>query len=164
VTARFFVGGSGLDLVGLDFAPVSFYPWPPQNGLTTGLLRSVHIHRLYQTARNWLSVSQHVGIWFDVDESDFHRQRRPGRKGRSDLFYAQAAARYAELCGTTSSPTADLAKEMDISVSSARDLLHHARQRELLTPTKRGVARGHLTEKAIQLLRSENGDGQEAGK
>ena len=83
---------------------------------------------------------------------------------RSDLVYAQAAARYLELVMSSASPTADLAREMIISPSQARDILHQARQRELLTKTRRGQAGGRLTEKALRILERTDGDSQETGK
>lgn len=150
VRARFLLGGSGLYLVRLTIEPASFLPWPPSPILTTAVIRNVHVDRLYRTTRTWLSVRNEVGI--DVDVSDFHLRRRPGRSRRADLFYASAAARYVELLKTSSSPTTDLAHEMDLRPSQGRDLLHQARQRKLLTASEKGKAGGALTAKALSLL------------
>ena len=155
VLARFFLSGGGIQLVRLTIEPASPLPWPPSPILTTAVIRNVHVDRLYRTAHNWLSISKEVGI--EVDVSDFQLRRRPGRWGRSDLFYARAAARYVELLVTSSSPTTDLGREMDLRPTQARDLLHQARQRELLTASAKGKAGGELTKKALRLL-SAGGD------
>ena len=149
VRAWFVLGGNGIDLFRLTIEPASLTPWPPSPNLTTAVIRNVHVDRLYRTARDRLSIRNEVGI--DVDVSDFQLRRRPGRSGRSDLFYAKAAARYVELL-TSSSPTADLAREMDLRPSQTRDLLHQARRRKLLTASSEGKAGGELTTKALSLL------------
>ncbi len=59
---------------------------------------------------------------------------------------------------TSSSPTMDLAREMNINPSQARDMLHEARRRKLLTKTQRGRAGGELTEKALTVLGRLNGN------
>ena len=79
--ARFLVGGNGIELIGLEIEPARSYPWPPSPALTTAVIRNVHLDHLYQTARGWLSIRQQVGIGIEVDMSDFHGRRRPGRPG-----------------------------------------------------------------------------------
>jgi hypothetical protein len=93
------------------------------------------------------------GPWFGTDPSEFNEVRHPGRRGRDDSFYAQVAARYVHhLTSTDQAPTAALADEMTVSVSSVRGLLYEARRRGLLTDAPPGRAGGQLTDKARGLL------------
>jgi hypothetical protein len=159
VTARFFVGSRELQLVGLRINPVSDWSWP--HPLTTPVIRNVHLDDLYELAAGSLSVAPNLGIQFEIDRAEFHEQRRPGRRGRSDLFYAEVAARYVEFTRSSSTATKDLAGALQSSPSSARDLLSEARRRNLLTrPPVKGRQGGELTEKAIEILRRKHGNGQ----
>jgi hypothetical protein len=151
VTARFHIGSSGPQLIGLDFGWTTFLLWPPPM-LTTVMYRAAPIDILYKKARAWLSISVPVGLDFDVELKEFKLHPRPGRQGRSDTFYAGVAAQYVEISGSSSTPTKDLAEKLHLSASRTRDLLHQARQRKLLTKTTRGLAGGQLTEKAKGLL------------
>jgi hypothetical protein len=66
--------------------------------------------------------------------------------------YAQAAAQYVRLCGKSKSPLRDLAAQLHISYSAARDDIREARRLGFLTKTARGVRGGQLTELAIAVL------------
>lgn len=156
-TASFYVGKRGIQLVGLSVTPATALPWPPSSALSTSVLRKCHLDRLHRIARDWLEIRQEVGLGIETDAQEFHRNRRPGPVGRPDLFYPRAAFRYVELMNKGLSPNTTLAKERNISQSSARDLIHEARQRGLLTSTTRGQKGGQLTEKAMQLLNKNQG-------
>jgi hypothetical protein len=79
--------------------------------------------------------------------------RRPGRRGRPDLFYAGFAWRYVMLLGDGSTnPVRDLAAELrafghDYTDTQVRDYIAEARRRGLLTKSGRGRSGGQLTER-----------------
>ena len=100
--------------------------------------------------------------WLGFTPEMLASPRRPGRKGRSDRFYAEIAAAYVEAVAAKSphavrDVTKRLAGEQNkhYSESSVRALIHQARKRELLTRPPRGQAGGHLTDKALALLTEE---------
>jgi hypothetical protein len=156
VVGTFFISNRGPQLIGLSFSPWSYEKWPVEM-LTTAMIRSAPLDRLYELTRYAISHSQAYGINLDVDLTEFARNRRPGRSGRPDVFYARLAAEYVELLSTSSTPTKDLARRHNYSPTSMRDYLNQARVRGLLTPSQRGRAGGELTEKAMRLLRAEPG-------
>jgi hypothetical protein len=90
--------------------------------------------------------------------------RRPGSRGRPDLYYAQLAQAYAERVAAGSrSPVADLARELSsrrqpFSHAYIRDQVHEARRRGLLTKPPRGKPGGVLTDKARRELLREDTD------
>lgn len=90
---------------------------------------------------------------------DEPQNRRPGRAGYGDFFYAQWAERYAYAAGQTRKPIQLLVQQSprpagrtfeDIYI---RDLIRDARKRNLLTKASPGVAGGELTAKARRILR-----------
>jgi hypothetical protein len=79
-----------------------------------------------------------------------------GRKGRSDATLARIAAAYEEgyLAGTP--PVQAVAKAMRLSLTQARDAIHRARVRGLLSPaSKQGKVGGRLTPTARALLKQQ---------
>jgi len=160
VEATFHVASSlGVQLVALKVSPISLLPSPPVAALSTEVIRGVRFGDLYQRIREFLPHASALGIHVDADPAALQGTKRPGRRGTPDSEYVWDAARYAELVRTTRSPTQALADELHISQSTARDRIHEARSRDLLTPTKQGVKGGTLTKKAIRLL-SELGPGR----
>ena len=80
--------------------------------------------------------------------------RRPGRRGRSNEFFAAFAAEYIELIHQGSKrPVQELAERRNLSADYVRDVLNQARNRGLLTRPRNGCAGGQLTGKALALLR-----------
>jgi hypothetical protein len=153
VEARFDVAGrGGVQLVSLNLSPLSVLPSPPDPPLTTAVVRSVRLEPLYQWVRKFLPHSQALGIYVEPDASAFRGSKRPGRRGRPDSEYLEVAVRYVHLVRDSGSPTKLLAEELHVSQSAARDLVHEARSRGLLTATTQGVKGGELTEKALKLL------------
>lgn len=142
-------------LEAVTISPMHIYPTPPP--LTSAVIRKVRISALEKQARDWVSIRREMGLAIEADQSEFLLNRRPGKVGRSDHFYARVAYRYLELVRAGPSPTRALADERHISQSSARDLVHEARARGLLTSMGRGQAGGHLTDKARTLLQSDQG-------
>jgi hypothetical protein len=79
--------------------------------------------------------------------------RRPGRRGRPDLEYAELALDYVKWLDTPDSGSLDkFAKTKFLSASQIRNLLYEARRRGLLTEAPAGRSGGMLTNKALALL------------
>ena len=153
VRSRFFIGdGTGRAvLTSLTIEPASLYPWPPPEPLGTDVLRSISINEMQMRARAVMAAGQEIGL--ETVASEFHANRRPGMARRPDTFYVQLASWYLQRV-KDGSPTKDLAAELQVSQSQARDLIHEARRRNLLTKGTRGQAGGELTKKALDLLLS----------
>lgn len=88
--------------------------------------------------------------------------RRPGRRGRPDLFYAIAALDYVRAMATDERTPirvmVDAAEQRGehVTEDELRARLRRARSKErglLTAPTRNGVAGGELTDKALRLLR-----------
>lgn len=93
--------------------------------------------------------------------------RRPGRAGRSDIYYAIWARAYVEWLRLGSkTPVKDLATAPPVAIAgyssgekswsegTIRDVLREARHRGLLTRSPAGRAGGELTPKCVSLLSS----------
>jgi hypothetical protein len=155
VTIKYYVEQRGIRPQTLFISPARVYPTPPP--LSSSVIRKISVKRLDRQAKDWLAIRQQVGLAIETDEAEFQQNRRPGKVGRPDSFYARAALRYLELVKAGASPTKALAEERHISQSSARDLIHEARSRGLLTSMGRGQAGGQLTDKAKLLLAGDEG-------
>jgi hypothetical protein len=95
-------------------------------------------------ARTWHPIPS--GVLNDIDI------RRPGRRGRPDLEYAEIARDYISVLHEAK-PMKVLSDKLHLSASQVRNLLYEARRRGLLTKAPRGSAGGALTEKALALLK-----------
>lgn len=127
-------------------------------GVTVRLLRQVPLPDLVAEAHAWFAQ--------EAERADRRSGRgqtwaldltaepaRPGRAGRSDRYYAEWAARYAEKVAAGSpAPIVELAAEHDLGRGQVRDLIHKARERDLLPRGLKGRAGGVLTERARALL------------
>lgn len=163
VTAASFFVRDGLQLLALKIMFASRRTWPPPEvPLTTPVIRAVRIEQLYRRARGYLSIAEHVGIDIGTDATEFRKKPRPGPRGRGDRFYSRLAAKYLELVETSPTPTRDLGRAYKVSHSRARDLLHEARSRGLLTKTKQGQRGGQLTAKAHNLLIADRQAGEQS--
>lgn len=125
----------------------------PPGGLTTETLKALHpgAHR-EQMLRQIGSVT--------LRAEDFQAPEQPGRgKRRSDRFYAELAAVYAEAvrAGNTR-PIATIAQQTGLGRNYVRDALREARRLGFLTGTKERRAGGRLTAKARRILRQANED------
>jgi hypothetical protein len=158
VRAEFEIRGGDLLLRGLAIRPAGVRT--PDSGLTTEVLRSVRIGWVKEAGQGKTDLPEPYGPWFGVHPNEFHRVRRPGRRGRDDSFYARWSAEYLDFVHAGSKPLKRLAKKRNVSESQARSLLYEARRRDLLTGSPSGRAGGHLTEKAKRILRTDDGDGQ----
>lgn len=134
---------------------LTIYPagqWAPEGGLTDDVRRSVRLDDLRKKAKRVLQfheVSESIG----VNPSAFMKNTARGRRGRSDLDFAEIARDYAALIDGEVEHAADvLADQMDLSVSTVRGLVWQARKRGLLTSAPAGQEGGQLTGRAKGIL------------
>jgi hypothetical protein len=128
-------------------------------GITTAVLREVPVAKMLRRARAALNDAASAGLIAAGSAEAFREHRRPGRRGRSDLDYAQFAASYVEWCGRSKTPVKDMAAAEALDESTVRNVLYQARERGLLSSSGRGRAGGALSEKAKQLIREADHDG-----
>jgi hypothetical protein len=159
VTGTFVVTRTDLRLVSLSIDRGGRSPAP--DALTVNVLRAVRFESLSREAHRLLLDPPSTGPWFNISVNDFHERPRPGRRGRSDLEYAEIARHYVEFLSTSATPTKTLAEYLKMSTGSASSFVHEARRRKLLTRTERGKPGGQLTDKAIALLRRASNVGKE---
>ena len=137
----------------------------PRGGITARLLRQVRIGEHAKFAGEFLAYlqKQYGRTLFESGNVLGRRGFTPpvaparsprGRKGRPDLFYAQIAAVYAKALKSGSRhPVEDVATAFRLRTAHARDMIHQARRRGLLTPsTRQGRREGQLTSRARALL------------
>jgi hypothetical protein len=130
---------------------------PTENGdpnaeLTAAIMRRVGMQEVVDQV-HWLLKGLATQVTTARAVMDEYRVLpRPGRGGRSDRYYAQVAQHYVGHRDKRA-PVQALAKQLAISPTQARDLVHAARQRGLLTGGGvRGRRGGELTEKGRRLL------------
>jgi hypothetical protein len=134
-------------------------PAPP-GGLTARVLQKVRVTKALEQAgekvEGWRRTLGRAQFDYAFDRHQFTEaaRRRPGRRGRSDRFYAELAVEYARAMAAGSrTPVKDLARELALPESAVRDLVHQARVRGLLTRSGRGQPGGQPTERARALLK-----------
>lgn len=134
----------------------AFDPFAPPGGISARLLRAVPIwaHRalMPQLIKTWRDLGvKEAEVWAGVPVAPL---RRSGRRGRDDRFYADVAAVYVTAFEAGSRrPTVEVARRFEVPTTNARDLVHEARTRGLLTGGgRRGQPGGQLTPKARTLL------------
>jgi hypothetical protein len=115
--------------------------------ITSTLLRSVPVERI-GTAIDKLLDSYAGYNWTYVELAQALGQHT--RSPKTDADYAEFAARYVAALRPRKWR---LAQHHSVSAKTVSDWIAEARQRNLLTKTKRGVEGGELTEKARLLLR-----------
>jgi hypothetical protein len=132
------------------------FPPLPNGGLPLRLLRSITFGDALAAARKSLAgVSDDALALHGFSRATLDEPRRPGRRGHPDLYYAEMAAAYVRSVERGSlRPVEDVAKAWGggYSATYIRSALHIARQRDLLTKVRRGVAGGALTAKATAIL------------
>lgn len=146
----------------------------PSGGLTSSALRSLRLsdaQLLFQEViRNWdklygKEARAQVFKRHGLSRAETPVRRRPGRKGRSDLYFAVWAAAYVdlvergirtpikELAANPPLPLAPWSLDGKASRHTIADIVAEARTRGLLTaPALPGRAGGELTERAKRLL------------
>jgi hypothetical protein len=135
-------------------------PVPP-GGLTARKLREVRLETFLREQAKQLLAQRDTILRRDhaTAGTDNPELTHPGRKragSKSDLELAQVAQEYIERCHdprTAQRPTAALAAaRAGWTTTYARDQVHAARERGLLTSLGRGRQGGTLTPKAERLL------------
>jgi hypothetical protein len=123
----------------------------PPGGLSGRLLRTLQPSAVQEFTQTTLSrVSDPVARLYGYDPAGEPRHR--GAR-HDDRFYATIAADYVRaLAAGSRHPVVDVADAHHYDAEYVRDVLHDARQRELLTRPPRGRAGGQLTEKALSVL------------
>lgn len=146
----------------------------PEPGLTTRALRSFSTTEAESIARGWpkllvgskhwpsrrrptpSEVFEELGEEYAGFDSRMLGATRTGKRGHSDLLYAQLAAEYVALVESGSKkPLAELARRHGLKHATVADRIRTARdpKRGLLTPSPRGRPGGELTRRALDLLR-----------
>lgn len=124
----------------------------PHVELTASIMRRVGTQEIGEQV-HWLLKS--LGTQMTSARSvkaEYRTNPRPGRRGRGDRYYAEVAEQYFRHLDKRA-PVQALAEQLGVSPTQARDLVHAARQRGLLTGGgTRGRRGGVLTQKALELL------------
>lgn len=126
----------------------------PVGGLTARGLRRIpfgKVNRVHTAAgRVWPRMAKSLRRSYD----------RQNRLGRGDVRLARIARLYVQaLEGRSRTPTVDVARQVRMKDSQVRDATHLARRRGLLSATrKQGRPGGELTAKAVELLKSAEGE------
>lgn len=133
----------------------------PPGGLGARLLRTVkvadHLVNLPRSMKRPGSAGL-AKVLAQQGFTDLGPDSLHGRRGHSDLFYAQVARDYVSLLDEHApKPIRALMSKLKdagrpLSEAAVRDLVRRARQRGLLTGTTRGKPGGRLTQRAIALL------------
>lgn len=132
----------------------------PAHGLTARALHDFNLGEFEVEARRQIRSSGALTFFMnDPDRAAFRAiDRRPGRRGRQHIFYAEVAAAYVKELAESATPTKTLAAKLHVSASQLRNMLGEARRRELLTDSPKGRAGGALTPKARDILAEAEGN------
>jgi hypothetical protein len=133
----------------------------PGGGVTKGLLRRIPMRESAAHLRSLLKAWQAAGGFpAQTVEQGFpgvvltDRPRPERGTGRPDLFFAKLASDYADLVAKDPRrPVAELARRRGFKPAKIRDMLREARERGLLSFSRRGQAGGELTARAREILR-----------
>ena len=127
----------------------------PAGGVTSGVLRSLNFVALRDAIRRACgSAEQGPPSYLDVDGASLP-DRHPGRKGHPDALYAIWAARYIEMCKTTSRPYPALVEKYpNHTARYISGLVEEAHRRKLIVRegSRSGRAGGRLTAKAEKVI------------
>ncbi len=133
----------------------------PSGGLTSALLRNIRLPRYAAHAAAVVAEWRAAGVPADGDEQALQglaeseqpgRARPKRRAGRPDRFYADLAAEYVRTLSESRRPVADIAKRRKLPPAQVRDMIHEARERQLLSPGRQGALGGYLLPRAEALL------------
>jgi len=161
ITARVNRQGNRFVLVGLSIAPRTNAT--PPGGLQHAHIRGIPVARFAPFAEAAIArfdpASATGRLFLEVANRKLRPKTVPARPrprrafGRDDRFYAEVAAEYLDAHHHGSrSPVRDLAKARKVTPAQARDLVHEARVRGLLSPGTPGSSGGRLLERALVLL------------
>lgn len=129
----------------------------PEGGLTSPMLKKVRFLPLESIDVVVARARAHASYQRDLEQFGFGSavpsKRRPGPKGKSDLWFAKLVREYVNLVEAGERyPVAVLAKKKRRSPEQMRDFIHQARKREVLSQAPKGKAGGHLTRYGEELL------------
>lgn len=137
----------------------------PRAGITARLLRRVplhdHVDKILKALRSRDDREFYETLLMATGASELLRTIRPpaeptNRRGRPrvavDLLLRAAAAYAKAVSRGSAEPVMDGARALRIEPERLRDLVHRARERGLLTPTRQGHGGGELTPHALTLL------------
>lgn len=142
----------------------------PHGGVTRNLIDDIRMSQLYKALANADSIVQARGFAsMSIDARDiparYGEVRRPGRAGRSDLYYARWAALYLKNAESRdgrgvyaqmaqSYPKRGLSQAQ--RQREIRSAVEGARRRDILLGAQHGKVGGYLSERAEQLLREDH--------
>jgi hypothetical protein len=106
-----------------------------------------------RTGSERFGPAQGTGEAADLEQWGALVRERTGTRGKDDEVFARVAAAYVELVEQGErAPLRHLAEMFHMSESRARNVVHEARARGLLTATKQGRPGGRLTAKAQRII------------
>lgn len=146
----------------------------PPGGLTRRMLRNVTAQpaldranalRLADTYKDLVGVEASYrdvarvnATYAELSEATLAAPRRPGSRGRPDLFYAELAAVYVDAVASGNrAPVQHVRAELarggeHYAAGTVTGMIQDARRRRMLTKPPRGQAGGALTDRARRLL------------
>ena len=126
-------------------------------GLRAAHLRKVPFGSLQTLGRKLDSHWREQRVRRRAEEPKGKRKRRPA-SGWSDERYARIAEFYAaQVAKGSRRANVDVAKRFKLTTAQARDAVHAARERGMLTETAQGMPGGFLTDYGRSLLASRKG-------
>jgi hypothetical protein len=125
----------------------------PPGGIPVRLLQDVPLRQMIEEVHRRAASTYEAKLPSGWATAVRNEPQRPGRRGRSDHFYAVWAQRYEKRFDASStSPLRDLEREYGVRYGTVVGYISEARRRDLLWPTTRGKAFAALTPKARELL------------
>jgi hypothetical protein len=138
----------------------------PGGGITARLIRQIKLTEfrkvLCEILDRWKHLAPHgIPVSPSASPSKPHR----GRKGRSDIELARIASIYEGAYLARRAAISAVARALNVSLSKARDAVHRARIRGILSAaTKQGRGGGTVTPLGRQLLKKQTKGGRTHGK
>lgn len=132
----------------------------PFGGIPARVLRQIRLREHLALLDDIVEAHQkHQSFRLNLLDHGFKQvAREAGRRGKSDLFYAEIASAYVDLVGERD-PIPRLRRRLEekqglhFADATIRDFVNRARGRGLLTRSPPGRPGGELTSKALALLR-----------
>ncbi len=147
-----------------DQAPVPF------GGVPARVLRQLRVREHLSLIDDVVEQHQEQSFRLELLDHGFTQvAMEAGRRGRSDLFYAEIASAYVRLLGEHA-PINQLRRQLQdleglhFAEATIRDFVNQARHRGLLTSSPPGRPGGELTSKAREILGRRQSDRHEHDK
>jgi hypothetical protein len=136
----------------------------PDGGLPANLVHGLRLGAHFTEAQRVLATSAvrnpHVAdLWKRLGLTADRLTTAPQRADAVLRRYARAADVYVQAIKRDVPPLPAVARALKVEYAMARDIIHQARQRDILLPKRgtRGKAEGYLSPRAIQILESKKG-------